>query len=329
MKVLFATRTTPGVIAQKAQNALSRVRHLPCKLVECYSADDVRDHIKTADVILLDNGYRHVPFWDQIVFVNNSSVYKGRFHVDMWLPRETAAPEGWDESSIKLDVRIIAYRELREKYRPEWKSVFWSPHCISVQNYDIPRDIDVLFWGACTEQYPFRQYVSRKLGKRITGEGTRVDPFLIIYNIRVRGHEYKYGVVRFVPNPVNWKPPEEQKLYGYYGPRLFRLLSRTRICCTGSAWGVPVGKYMEHAACGVVSLTNSFTDADALGFKHGENIWFTDQERFMEDLAFLLEAKGVVETLSKNAKTLVETLHTPAVRGRELYKFLCKATGKE
>jgi len=329
MKVLFVTRVPPEVIAWKAQNALPRVRHLPCELVECYSAEDVRNHIGTADVILLDNGYRYVPFWDEITFINTASLYTGRFHVDMWLPRESGTPATWNESSISFNVRIIAYRKLQKEYRPGWQNVFWSPHCIDAQHYDVLRDIDVLFWGACSPQYPFRQFVSQKLKECVVGNGVPIDPFLTMYDVVVARRKYKYGVVRFVSNPVDWQPPQVQTMYGYYGPRLFRLLSRARVCCTGPAWGVPVGKYIEHAACGAVSLTTDFSDREALGFSHEENIWVTDKRHFMGDLTHLLERDNVVQAISRNARELVETRHTLAIRARELYKFLCKATGKE
>jgi len=295
--------------------------------VECYSAEDVRNHIKTADVVLLDNGYRHVPFWDEITFINKSPAFTSRFYVDLWHTRENGAPRDWNEDSIKFDVRITACKELQKKFKPEWAKVFWSPHCIDVQGYCPPRDIDVLFWGACSPQYAFRQFIRQALRERVVKKIVKVDSFFTIREVAIRGNSYRYGLVDFVPNPVNWKPSREQAVYGYYGPRLFRLLSRVKVCCTSPVHRAPIGKFFENAACGSVTLTTDFTDRKELGFEHGKHLWITGEHSFVDDLAHLLEHPDLVEEMSKNAKELIRTRHTPAIRAQELYEFLRREVG--
>jgi len=87
-------------------------------------------------------------------------------------------------------------------------------------------------------------------------------------------------------------------------------------------------RYIENAAHGVVSVTSDIDDKEALGFKHEENIWFTDAEHFVTDMIYLLENKDLVEKMSINAKELVRARHTVDVRSQELYTFLCEKTGK-
>lgn len=324
MKVVFVTRHEPEITAWKAQNSLMRVRHLPCDMVECYSANAVKTHAPGADFVLLDLGYMHVPYWSQITFLNKLPAQVGRFHVDLWHKREAGAPPSWKESTIKIDFRLTAYQQLTKKYRPNWTGkTFWSPHCIDVQDYSIPRDIDVLFWGACSHHYPFRTFAYSKLKSLIVGDPKKVDSFLTMFRIRLDGKIYRFGEVKFTPNPAVWRHAVTKRVeMGYYGQRLFRLLSRSKIAITGPAWGVPVGKYVEHAACGCVSMSTDFTDSKALGFSHKNNIWFTNKAHFIRDLRYLLEDDTYVSKISANAKELVRTRHTPSVRGRELYEFL-------
>lgn len=324
MKVVFVTRHEPEITASKAQNSLARVRHLPCEMVECYSANAVKTHAANADFVLLDLGYMHVPYWQQITFLNKLPAQVGRFHVDLWHKQEAGAPSNWHESTIKIDFRMVAYQTLTKKYRPNWADkTFWSPHCIDIPDYNIPRDIDILFWGARSNKYPFRAAVYNKLKSVVVGNPKKADSFLTLFNVRLGGRIYKLGEVKFTPNPSIWRYSiTKQTEMGYYGQRLFRLLSRSKIAITGPAWGVPVGKYVEHAACGCVTVSTDFTDRKELGFSHKNNIWLTDKKNFVKDLCYLLEDDAHVLKIATNARELVRTRHTPSVRGRELYEFL-------
>lgn len=321
MRVLFVSRHPSEVVLWKAEGIFPRMRHLPCELFECYSTTNIRKYLRSADVVLLDR-YAFVPYIAGMRSIYKSRALVGQFHTDYWNTYVA-------EDRRKLDVRIVAYSKLLNKYKPGWAKVaFWSPHCIDVQDYSLPRDIDILFWGAWGTAYPFRGFVRQQLSNRVVGNPQKVDPFLTVSSVVISGRKYKYATIVSIPNPGGIKPSNRQIVFGYYGSRLFRLLSRVKICCTGSAWGVPVGKYVEHAACGAVTISNSFTDAEALGFVHKETIWFTNRKNFMKDLRYLLEHDDVVQTISGNAKELVRTRHTPAIRAQELYKFLCEKTGK-
>lgn len=328
VKVLFVT--APGSLMTTGKAAWIRpmVRYLPCDLIECYSASDVRNHIGSADVVLLDNGPRFVPYWKDLTFLNGSSAFIGYYPLDPWYPRKL-------DDLIRSDVYLVSSPKVVKRHVPQIKHrLFCLPPSIDVQDYYPPRDIDVLFWGAVNypseTSYPFRAFVTGKLKSSIVGKGKKVDPFLSIYDIDVAGCRYKYGFVKATPGMFSWSPNVKQLTYGYYGSRLYRLLSRARICVTGSKIdpGIPLGKFFENAVCGLLTMSNKFAEMGVLGFEHGRNIWITNKERFLDDLTYLLERPNLVEEMSKNAKELIRAKHTRTIRAQELYAFLCRETGK-
>jgi len=327
MKVLLVTAYGSLMTTEKASWIRPVVRYLPCDLVECYSTLDVRNHLVSADVILLDSGPRFIPYWEELTFLNKSSVFIGYYPLDPWYPQKL-------DGVIRSDVYLVSSLEIMRKYRPQVKHLFWLPPSVDTQDYLPPRDIDVLFWGTVNypskTSYPFRSFVVKKLRSCAVGESVEVDPFLSIRDIDVEGCKGRYGFVKSTPGMFSWNPSAKQFTYGYYGSKLFRLLSRARMCVAGSKMppGIPLGKYFENATCGVVTLSNSFAEMEDLGFKHGEHIWITDKDCFLRDLTYLLEHPSLVEEMSRNAKELVGKKHTREVRSRELYKFLCKRTGK-
>lgn len=317
MKVLYISAHEPQILKHRATVIESYIRHMPCDLVECHNQDDVERHISDADVVLL----RHC--WDSLDFLNSLPVYIGRFYVDMWrrIPVDIVEP----------DAIIVAYRGLVEEYQPAWlnETLFWSPPCFDVQSYDLPRDIDIVFWGTVTGAYPFRMFVLETLRSMITRTVAVVDPYLTIYEISLAGNKYTLAIVRFISAVTTRTPNPDEIAYGYYGARLHRLLSRSKICVTGPPEsGAAVGRYFENAACGVVTLSEIFTDNEELGFIDTENIFLTSEQLFIDDLESLLTNENAVNYMSTNARKLIQERHTPAIRGRQLYDFLCKETGK-
>ncbi len=88
---------------------------------------------------------------------------------------------------------------------------------------------------------------------------------------------------------------------------------------------MPLARYFENAACGCVSLTNDFSDREALGFEHGENIWLTTEEKFIGDLVYLLSQDDLLAKMSATARQLIAERHTVGMRANELYRFLLEA----
>lgn len=92
------------------------------------------------------------------------------------------------------------------------------------------RDIDILVSGAeSPEAYPVRaavKRVARTLGER--------------YNVRDLGHP---GYWQLTPDEA---PPRRGQ------PLFTHLLRRSRLCVTGTTWGIVSQKYFEAAACGAV-----------------------------------------------------------------------------
>lgn len=317
MRILFVSTVLDRIQTLKAKNELHMLRHIPCDLMVCRTAADVRKHIKSADVVLLAAASK-VPFQDNLEVVFNSGVLTCRFYGDIHRERIR-------QDSINPDVYIVRSWGWLERQAPEWlDSSFFSPFCVDIPSFDLPRDIDVVFWGSYSSAYKFRPFVRKSLRNLVVGQRKRVNPFLLLHNIDVSGTRYRYACV--TPAHEGDDSYQHKLNYGYFGPRLFRLLSKSRIGCVGAV--CPVAKYFENAACGVVTLTNAFLDRKALGFEHGKNIWFTNKKKFLRDLQYLLAHDDLVREISKNAKELIRTRHTPAIRGRELYEFLCEKTGK-
>jgi hypothetical protein len=301
------------------------VQSMPCEVIVCCTAGEVRAHASSADVVLLE-GFRAVSFRDELLFLNDLPLYIAAFYTDVW-----RGPH-WCDSAIRIDLNICVYRDVAEKSHPKFRDssvFFWAPPRVDVFDYDLPRDIDVIFWGSSGREYPFRSFVQYALINLVVGsprrsgrEFVKVDSHLTLQKIALRGKMYTWGVL------LNKRLSSD-----YHGPALFELLHRCKLCPTGppvvNDSNVAVARYIENAACGVVSVTSDLEDKEGLGLRHSENIWFTDAEHFISDMVYLLEHDDVVSLMSQKAKDLVRSRHTVAVRAQELYNRLCDATGKE
>jgi len=326
MKVLYVSNVQRR-FAHRLFNPASRLQHMPCTLLHAETREDAEMHLPDADVILLNRSI-HTKFLPEDSPVYSASVPTARFFLDIWrmpeFAKRFAASQGEKYTNFfkSYDIRITYCKELFEKYCPKWAdSMFWSPHCVRVRKHRAPRDIDVLFWGKLNTG--LRKELLTLLLDRVAGRSAeKVDDFLTLYGLVLGGKRYRLAVLEYARYPA------------YHGKKLYQLISRAKICPTSPKARAPVGKYFENAACGAVTLTTDFTDKENLGFKHRENVWITKlyrgdrPRRYLGDLTYLLERPSLVEEMSKNAKRLITTRHTPEIRGRELYEFLCKKTGK-
>jgi len=321
---------------------------MPCTLLHARTHQEVEQYIQDVDVVILNRCkftgflerdssiYSIVPLAGERRTVN-APVPVARFFSDPWyMPRYKARFErsrGFANFFREYNIRILPYRELFEQHCPEWiDSMFWSPRCAYIQDCNVEKDIDVLFWGNTVRQYVIRNTMKALLEKCIVSEEEEVDESLVMYRISLNGRTYKLAMLRFRARgrfPCSTLPL-------YRGEKLYKLLSRAKICPAGPRLyprGAPIGKFFENAACGAVSLTIDFTDRKELGFEHGKHLWITELHRggkiphFLEDLAYLLEHPDLIEEMSKNAKELIRIRHTPVIRGRELYEFLCVKVG--
>ncbi len=331
MKVLFVSEEVEKHLVHRVANFVPRVQYMPCTVVRAKTNQEVADHIRGTDVILL-NRCMHTWWLAKNSPVYTASVPVARFYLDVWkIPglRErvkknpklrTGHGTRYADFFRKYDVRMSPCKELFESSCPKWlDSMFWSPHCIGVQDYGISKDIDVLFWGNVATRYKIRCKMKALLERCIVSEIKRVDKLLVIYEIILNRQSYRFAVLGY------------NKEHPYHSEKLYRLISRAKICCTGPRLkeGAPIGKFFENAACGALSLTTDFTDREALGFTHKENIWITrvHLKRFLSDLTYLLEHPDRADQMSKNAKELIRIRHTPEVRARELYEFFREKTG--
>jgi hypothetical protein len=310
MRVISISVSPSEVTAFKPSQHFTRMRAMPCEVVECYTPKTVYKHGDSADVILLPGAESSwPPFWNDIAeYVESLPAFVGIFSIDsyrtVWLA---------DRKQIKFDVLFplmyTAYRDHEQELDYGCKHIFWSPCCVGVQNDGTERDIDVLFWGnPDSTSYPFRNFILRELTRYSSLE--EIEGELILNNLRLDGWDYRYARLPY-------------RNTGYWGRALYPLLERARICCAGSMdVQVPHPKYFENAACGCVTISNDFSDREALGFEHGRNIWITNQETFIKDLTFLLENEDLVAEMSANARQLIAERHTVRIRADELYQFL-------
>jgi len=358
MKVVFATKRVSKLRRLSLVRPNDMLRHLPCKVVECYSAADVRKHVKTADVVLLDFframnlALNYIHYWKDLTFLNELDIPVGWFYWGVW-PQHGKIVKPM-LNAIKIDFYLALQQEIVREFRQHWlDDTFWCLSSMAVQNYNVPRDIDILLWGTVgipsKHTYPYREFLRRELKRRIIKKIEDVDPWLSTYSISIGGRKYKYARLRRLQID---RPSSRQMKYGYYGPKLHELVSRAKICPTGPHRDrIPLGKYFENAACGAVTMSIRFVDDAALGFEHGKTIWFTDRKfpsyprfskndirfpshwqeilnskehDFFGDLAYLLEHQEVIQEISNNARELIRTRHTPEVRALGLYKFLCE-----
>ncbi len=310
MNVLLISDTPDYISALIPSKFYVRVRAMPVDLIECYDIEGVYKHGEWADVILLPGETSSWPlFWNEIAnYVEGLSAFIVVFSTDSY---KNIWPVGRDR--ITFDAIILsqytAYKERVHELDIDCKHAFWSPCCIDVQDHDVDKDIDVLFWGnPGMPVYPFRNFIIRELTKYSYLENIQ-EGQLIQNTLRLNGRNDNY--VRL--------PRHNSK---YWGIELYKLLSRSRICCTGSAFfHVPVARYFENAACGCITITNDFDDREALGFQHRKNIWITDEEKFITDLTFLLRNDDLVCEMSMNARQLIGERHTPKTRALELFNF--------
>jgi len=310
MKIVSISIAPSDYVAIAPCQHFTRMRALPCEVVECYDAESVYEHGESADVIFLPTlGSSWPPFWNEIAaYIESLPAFVAIFAAD---PHRTVWH--WGGRSIRFDALIpcmfTPYKEHEAELGYDCKHILWSPWCMDVEDHNIEKDIDVLFWGnPGRPHYPFRNFILRELTRYSSLEGVRGQ--LIVNTLTLGGDSYSYVRLPY-------------RNAGYWGSGLYPLLERAKICCAGSTYiQIPNPKYIENAACGSLTLTNDFSDREALGFEHGKNIWITDEDSFIEDLTFLLENEGLVTEMSTNARTLIAERHTVEIRARELYAFL-------
>lgn len=327
MKIAYVTveryADNPSLMASGYAN-LPMLRRMPVELTVCTDAEQLRQCAGDMDVVLLE-----VPgaldYEDDLAFLDSLPVFVGGFHLDTW------KGPFWCDSLVKMALNICIYREVTLRLKPEVAEqgdFLWLPPRVQQYNMDTDRDYDVTYWGHLGREYPFRLFCFYAL-LNISTVGARM------YDPEMR-HEYDKHV-RVENITLNGKPYKFARVLSKYGAlrchgkELSEILHRSKVCPTGPpiqrCFAAPVARYIENAACGVVSLTTEFSEMDDLGFKHGENIWVTTAEKFYGDLELLLTDHDLRGELSANAEELVRMRHTVSVRAQEFYDELCARTG--
>lgn len=309
MKIIFAY---VDVLARLWPPAQFRevFRKLPnCEVIECNDFESIKRHAEGTDVFIaagtamlpLSREQQHelmALFSGKALIMNTS--------LDPW---ESKQPY---YSDMPWDFTTCFSKEKWTELRPY--ETHWLPNACDVRDYDCERDIDILVWGFVMYKYPFRMFIKDKLTPLLEGNGEKLDECLTTYPIRIGDKRYKYAIL--------------ERGAKYYSEELYKLISRTRICPTGpTGYRIPLGKYVENAACGAVTMTVDFSDREELGFRHKQNIWLTNEESFLGDLQYLLENPNIVDQMGCKAKELVRNKHTTTIRAQEFYRCLCQKKG--
>jgi len=326
MRILFISDplfTESAIYNEEGYANLPMLQSMPCDLLVATTADQARQSIDSADVVLLE-AMRGVAFRDELSFINKSNAFVGAFYCDVW-----RAPF-WYQSEISIDLNICVYRKGALRVHTSWTegaNFLWLPPRVKTVDYVEKRDVDIVTWGAMGREYPFRNFAYQALlqqligGPRRNAQPLKLEPGLTENTIQIRSEKYK------------WHSITGKRLQGpFYGSKLMAALSRCKVCPTGpvlqNGVGSVVARFFENAAAGLVSITSQMDDADALGFKHGENIWFSSGERFFSDLDRLLFVDTDLRyAISESAHQLISDRHSVEVRALELYNALKEKTG--
>jgi hypothetical protein len=326
MKVLFIS--DPFWVDSEIYNAegyanAPMLKAMPCELEIATTLQQARAKIKDVDVVLLE-GLRAVSFWQELTFINNYDVFVGAFYCDVW-----RAPF-WCDSQVRLDVNISVYREVALKVHKAWNddNFLWLPPRVDLFSDNETRPVDIVTWGATGREYPFRNYLYHALAGALVG-GPRRDVKPIKLGAGVTENKIKIAKKERI-----WHHITGKRLQGpLWGASLMDELSQAKLCPTGPVIQVKIGsvvaRFFENAAAGLVSITPDMEDAAALGFVHGENIWFSNAEDFFRDIDHLLGARsGQRIEMSQNAVDLIFRRHSVEVRAMELYDYLKEKAGE-
>ena len=295
---------------------------MPVDLTVVRSLDELKESLKNdgpPDVFFLESP-TWIDFAEEINFITEYDSLIVAYHADIWQTTH------WFDLLDRVDLHVGACKSVtrminREHFRND--NFFFCPHYISPHPSDKPRDIDVLYWGWSGRQYRFRRYIRDKLHEYLDGDMQQEMPNLRRAKLVISDNIYEYAYLDAKVMDEYW-----------YGPNLYGLLQRAKICPTGPVevyqGRMAVGKYYENMACGAVVMSSPVDDADELGFVHGETIWFTCEEKFYTDLDYLLTHPEVIESISQNAMKLIAERHTPDIRARQLYtKIFCEKSSKK
>jgi hypothetical protein len=302
MNLLFISDTVTTYDTWPIYTPYMRIRNFPASVYDLYCSELFQSRKYDITLWYIPNG---VHYLDKLPQLKNLTRVKCVFH------------SGYEPFNNTEDIftNVITSYNIPSNL-PSNLPTFWSPPCVSIYPYTNNKDIDILFWGKNIEDYPFRQFVYNTLNTKIVAQLPSNYKSLLNYKINLNNKDYNYSVL--LPNNEF-----------FYSSELYNLISRSKICCTGShITKVASGKFFENATCGSISLTDKFNDVEILGFEHGKNIWFTDTNNFLTDLEYLLENEDIVISISANAKELIKKKHSLYIRTKELYKYLCAIVGE-
>jgi len=312
LKALFCYNPVPSYILQPGSMA-NVITALPeTEVIECHDYKSMMANLSDADFLFFTQ-LSMMAMSDQeneeILKLNDMKEILILYtSLDPWTPPRFDRRRRCD---LLIHTVLRSYLRDRREY-----PMIWLPMACDLHYPKVGRDLDILVWGkVIANKYPFRQFISEQI-KELLVKTTVINKSFQIGTIEIGGKEYTAGILN-------------NDSAAYYGDGLYNMLCRSRISLTGPhGYKMAVGKYVENAACGVVSLTCDFEDRLSLGYEHGKHLWITDQDTFRQDLQFLLEHPDLVADIGAEAQMLVKYRHTPLIRAWQLRDYLFIASRK-
>lgn len=205
-----------------------------------------------------------------------------------------------------FDLVLFVYKWWMDRLKGKVASeVGWLPHSVNTdvfRDYGLPKKYDVVSAGMCSEAYPLRSKMQTTFSN---------DP-----------------AIRFcMPVHPQFTMNRPRFCSDYSGEMIrenyarFLNESKTFAFCS-SIHNYPLAKYVEGMACGTLVLAPLPKDADALGFASEVNFVSVDESDFYAKAKWFLSHPEERAVITRQAREMVERLHSTKVRVEELRRFL-------
>ncbi len=199
------------------------------------------------------------------------------------------------------------YRDAFLSLFPEFHDrMIWFPHHVPIDifnDYQIPRDIDVLMMGAI---YPH------------------------LYPMRAKFYE----ILKNEPNFVYHPHPGYQEIHNwkniYAGETYAREINRAKIFVTcDSIEHYPVMKYFEVLACNTLLLATPSQELSDLGFIDGKTFVAVNEHNVKDKITYYLQNENERKNIAGQGFQMVQRNHSTEKRTNELLSHINKIIDKK
>lgn len=202
----------------------------------------------------------------------------------------------------QIDLVFSHYRDTFLDYYPELANKFrWFPAHVSTtifQDYHLKKTINYLLMGEITEKlYPLRFKIAEEM-KQVKG---------------------------FVHHKHPGRRNFEKEEKALVGKDYAKEINRAKIFFTDdSAYGFPVVKYFEVAACKSLLLATGSPELRDLGFVDQDTFVEINGDNYLEKAEYYLKNKSERKKIAKRGYKMVRARHTTEIRVREFIETIRK-----